>query len=72
MSDAGLANLKALGRLRRLDLTNTAVTDAGLVHLHNLPQLRELHLKGTKVSAAGAKSLTAALPALKIIGINPK
>lgn len=41
--------------LRKLDLSNTAVTDAGLDNLTNLMILGDLNLSGTKVTAAGVE-----------------
>jgi hypothetical protein len=58
LTDAGLAHLNELTRLRVLDLTDTQVTDAGLAHLTGLKGLQRLHLTGTKVTDAGLAHLT--------------
>lgn len=65
ITDAGLAHLAGLTRLRRLDLSNGAITDAGLLHLANLDALEELILSdvagvtGSGLAAfAGADKLT--------------
>jgi hypothetical protein len=44
VSDAGLAYLRGLHRLRRLDLSRTGVCGPGLVHLRGMNQLRRLEL----------------------------
>ena len=44
LSDALLARLEGLARLRTLDLSYTQVTDTGLRHLQGLKQLRDLNL----------------------------
>lgn len=59
VSDTGLASLKGLTRLERLDLSrNTTVSDAGLKHLAGLTRLEELNLGGTKISDAGLVHLS--------------
>jgi hypothetical protein len=49
ITDAGLANLSTLSRLRTLDLAETQITDEGLVHLQNLVGLRGA-ARGSKTS----------------------
>ena len=53
MTDAGLANLNGLTRIKHLDLNDTRVTDAGLVHVRDLAELVWLGLYGTYVTDAG-------------------
>jgi hypothetical protein len=57
VTDAGLANLRALTQLKRLDLNGAQVTDAGLIHLERLTQLRTLRLGGSKLTDAAVGSL---------------
>jgi serine/threonine protein kinase/Leucine-rich repeat (LRR) protein len=57
VSDAGLAQLKALKGLAGLNLNNTPVSDAGLVQLKELKGLTALDLGVTKVSDAGLAHL---------------
>ena len=59
MTDAGLAHLKGLTRLRTLQLTGREVTDASLVHLNGLTGLDTLSLSGTQVTNAGLVHLKA-------------
>jgi len=66
ITDAGLAHLKGLSRLRRLALENAAVTDAGLTHLKALTDLEELDLKGTKVTDTGVRGFQKAMPRAKV------
>ena len=58
----GLARLKGLSSLERLDLWDTQATDAGLEHLAKLTRLKELWLHNTKITDDGYKRLRAALP----------
>jgi internalin A len=53
VSDAGLAHLHGLARLRELDLSNSSITDAGLVHLKGMTSLRQLNLSRTRITDAG-------------------
>jgi Leucine-rich repeat (LRR) protein len=53
VTDAALAQLSRLPRLKTLDLNGTKVTDAGLLHLKGLTELRGLDLCGTQVTDAG-------------------
>ena len=52
VTDEGLANLKGLNRLLRLDLKGTPLTDAGLKHLRGVRNLKELNLFDTQIAAA--------------------
>jgi Leucine-rich repeat (LRR) protein len=56
-TDAGLACLKDLTQLRRLDLVAMKITDAGLEHLKGLTQLQELNLSSTQITDAGLADL---------------
>lgn len=67
VTDHGLAHLRSLGRLERLELElGCQVTDAGLEHLAGLQRLRLLNLNYTAVTAAGVQQLQQALPEAKI------
>jgi endonuclease YncB( thermonuclease family) len=57
VTDAGLAHLKALPRLRHLNLHYKKITDAGLKHLAHVTQLQELVLSNTLITDAGLKHL---------------
>jgi hypothetical protein len=52
VSDAGLAHVKGLTKLRHLRLNGTRVTDAGPVHLKGLSNLSVLGLSRTQVTDA--------------------
>ena len=58
MTDAGLAHLSGLTKLRRLNLQSANVTDAGVDVLKNPAGARELSLYRTKVSNAGLAKLS--------------
>ena len=57
VTDAGLAHLQGLTRLRWLDLSGTRVTDVGLAQLHGLTGLQELNLDSTQITDAGLAHL---------------
>jgi len=57
VSDAGLAAIAPLRRLRDLDLYAAAVTDAGLVHLAGMGELEFLNLQGTRAKGSGLAHL---------------
>ena len=67
ITDAGLAPLRGLTRLRVLDLSGTLVTDAGLTHLIGLRDLDTLTLRKTRVTAAGLEDLLKARPGIRVI-----
>ncbi len=69
VTDAGLANLKALTQLQSLNLEGTRVTDAGLKHLKGLTQLKSLNLLLTKISDAGLEHLKG-LTKLQMLGLD--
>src|ERR1700722_11243557 len=56
VTDAMLGEVKALGRLEKLDLDGTRITDAGLAHLAGLKSLRELSLWRVGITDAGMKA----------------
>jgi hypothetical protein len=58
VTDAGLAHLRGLTRLRALDLYSSAVSDAGLIHLAGMVDLRHLHLGATRVKGSGLRLLS--------------
>ncbi len=53
VTDAGLAHMDGLTRLKELDLSGTDITDAGLVHLRRMASLQELNLSDTLITDAG-------------------
>ena len=57
ITDAGIAHLAGLTRLRRLYLRGTQITDAGLAQLKELTKLEALDLENTMVSGDGLKQL---------------
>jgi len=56
-TDAALAHVSALTRLRWLKLTWTKVTDVGLVHLRGLSSLETLDLEYNKITDSGLEQL---------------
>jgi hypothetical protein len=57
VSDADLAALESLPRLRRLYLGGAHITDAGLDHIRRLTELQKLYLADTPVTDAGLPRL---------------
>jgi Leucine rich repeat/Leucine Rich repeat len=57
VTDAGVAHLAGLTKLRVLNLSGTDVGDAGLSHLSRLTNLRELRLSATSVTSGGLAHL---------------
>ena len=57
VTDAGLAHLVELKRLKSLHLGGTSLTDAGLVRLKELKHLRSLELRSASVTDAGTVHL---------------
>jgi hypothetical protein len=68
VTEAGLADLKAMTTLTVLTLDGTPVTDGGLKQLENLTELRTLHFGEQHVSDAGMEHLKGmtALNSLKL------
>ena len=58
VSDAGLAHLNGLTRLKALDLSKTRITDSGLVELKGLKGLLQLNLSRTRITDAGLPHLS--------------
>jgi Leucine Rich repeat len=61
VTNAGIAHLKNLDRLRHLGLRWTSIDDASLIHLKGLTRLEYLDLTGTRITDAGS-------PHLRILG----
>ena len=57
LTDATLARIGRLSRLRTLRVGGQAITDAGLKHLAGLDQLQSLDLVGTEITDAGLEHL---------------
>jgi internalin A len=69
VTDAGLAHLRGLGRLRRLQLRGTSVKGTGLVHLSGLRNLRDLDLRKVPFTDQDAVAL-ASLTTLETLSIE--
>jgi hypothetical protein len=69
ISDAQIAQLGGLTRLRGLDLRRTAVTDAGLAHLSRLTNLKYLILDRTAITDNGLTHLSR-LPVLRTLSLE--
>jgi len=67
VTDADLAQLEGVVRIKNLRLENTQVTDAGLEHLSGLTNLTSLDLRNTRVSDEGIKNLKQQLPRVSIM-----
>jgi hypothetical protein len=72
LTDAGLAHLGGLPRLKELDLSRSGVTDAGLVHLRGMNSLEQLNLSHTRITDAGLVHLSGltSLQALDLVGTD--
>jgi len=62
VTDAGLAHLKGLTELERLNFLGTKITDTGAVHLEKLTTLKTLYLEGTRITDSGLQKLQQSLP----------
>ena len=69
ITDAALAYVKGLTKLKGLGLDQTNVTDAGLVHLQGLSGLHHLSFNATRVGDAGLKHLRG-LTKLRVLYLN--
>lgn len=69
ITDARIAQLSGLTKLRGLDLRRTAVTDAGLAHLRGLTELRYLILDRTAVTDTGLAHVNR-LPNLRTLSLD--
>ena len=56
-TDAEMAPLEAMTRLRELNLDGAHITDAGLAHVQKLSKLRKLYLTDTPITDAGLAHL---------------
>lgn len=59
VTGTGLAHLKGLNDLERLDIGNTKINDGDLEPLTGLPNLKDLGLDGTQITDAGLEYLKA-------------
>jgi len=66
VSDAGLACLAQMPRLKSLDLSNTFISNAGLKHVAQMTKLNHLDLSSTSIGDAGLKHI-AQLPELRSV-----
>jgi Leucine rich repeat/Leucine Rich repeat len=69
VTDAGVAHLAGLTKLRVLNLSGTDVGDAGLTHLSRLTNLRELRLSATSVTGDGLAHLSG-LKGLRVLDLS--
>jgi hypothetical protein len=69
LTDAALASIRLLTRLRELNLGGQPFTDEGLANLAGMDRLQSLDLRGTKVTDVGLERLKA-LPALKSLDLT--
>jgi hypothetical protein len=69
VTDADMAQLEPLSRLRSLNLFGTKITDAGLRSLSGLKELQTLYLNDTAVTDAGLQNLQG-LKKLSDLGLN--
>ncbi len=58
VSEAGVANIAALGRLRYLDLSEVSVDDKGLAQLARLSELESLKINGAGITDSGIRYLS--------------
>jgi len=58
LTDAALAHLNGLSRLKELDLSRTRITDSGLFQLKGLKGLEQLNLSRTRITDAGLAHLS--------------
>lgn len=69
VTDDGLVHLKAMTRLRTLDLANTGITGAGFQHLQGATQIEELKLHSTGITDAGLAYLPQ-WPKLRVLNLS--
>jgi hypothetical protein len=69
LTDAGLVALKALPRLKSVNLSGTKIGDAGMIHLGQCPSLRVLDLKNTDITDAGLVHLRG-MRSLEIVDVE--
>lgn len=68
-AESGLANLRAIPELNRLDLGNSKIDGSGLVHLKSLNKLSYLSLKHLRIDGAALRHL-AGLTQLESLGLD--
>jgi internalin A len=69
LTDAGIASVASLTKLKILDVSGSQITDAGMVALKKLSRLKELALSGTRVGDAGMRSV-APLSDLRVLELS--
>lgn len=67
VTDLGVAYLRGMTSIEKLDLTDTQVSDAALNDLITLTGLKQLVLSGTQVTDSGIGRLRQALPECEIV-----
>ena len=68
VTDAHLAQIAKLKKLKYLNLYSTKITD-NVSKLANIPNLESLYIYQTEITTNGIRSLTKANPKLKVIGL---
>ena len=69
VTDAGLNQIAAFTKLKRLDLSGSHVTDAGMATLARCKNLEELNLSDTEVTDEGIEKL-APLKSLRVVELS--
>jgi hypothetical protein len=67
VTDLGIAFMRGMTSIEKLDLTDARVTDAAISDLATLTGLKELVLRGTQITDSGVERLTQALPDCEIV-----
>jgi hypothetical protein len=70
VTDATLAHIEPLERLRVLDISHTQVTDQGLEAVARLPALEELYLTGTRITDRGVQQWLTPHPKLRRLDVR--
>jgi len=66
LTDAGIAHIAGLGRLRFMTLSSNRVGNPGLTHLEGLTGLEELTITMTQATPDGVAALRRSLPKLRL------
>lgn len=66
-SDTSMEQLKHVGQLRILDLTNTNVTDSAISSIASIRGLEGVNLTGTEITLAGARDLKTLRPEIWLV-----
>ncbi|TWT62827.1 hypothetical protein Pan54_35730 [Rubinisphaera italica] len=66
VTDAGVAKLKNLTRLRHLRLSYTGITDTGMKYLDSFPILELLELRDTRVTQRAIADFMRSHPRCKV------